>query len=337
MNYKHFILLSLIICLLSIFRWNRQDVFISKFVGKENSTLGSNLEYNVGMNDDTYSYVQYVNYYKGKDVAAEVSKPFTYRFLIPLISSVLPFDAFSSLNVINLLSEILFLFILMKVLLILKFDQKTIFLTSLLHAFSFPVFYYGVIGHIDAPSVLLFILGIYLAFKNNYWGMVLLMILGTFVNEKIVIILPFYFIYKWIGKDFKTSFWQTALLGILFLTCIYLVRNYTINSDTQYFWKADSDLFFKNLSRIKTYLSLMLTGGLPLLIFILSVKHINFRTAHNAALATGVFFVILLILYSILSAYTDGRFMWYIYPFILPLCAIGIGKWINKKKQMLNN
>ncbi len=324
MNYKHFILLSLVVVLMSVVRWNRQDLVIRQFVGADDKNLGEKLGYDVEMSLDSYNYVQYVNYYNGKDVEREVTKPYSFRFLVPFIASLLPFDSFTSLNIICLSTEILGLIFLMKVLALLGFTPKTIFITSFLYAFSFPVFYYGVVGLLDAPAIFLIILGIYLTIRKQLIPLIITMIIAAMANEKTILLLPFFFFFNIKEIGFKRSFINSTIIFIAFVTTSLIVRANTINADSSFIWELSSTALIDNLTRIRTYISLALTGGIPLLIFALSYKYIDFKQSHKFALGMGAIFVMLMIIYSLTAAYTDGRFAWYLYPFLLPLCAYGI-------------
>lgn len=326
MNYKHFILLSLVVVMMSVVRWNRQDLFIRPYVGTDDKNLGEKLGYDVEMSLDSYTYVQYVNYYNGKDVESEVTKPYSFRFLIPLIASLLPFDSFTSLNLICLSTEILGLLFLMKVLALIGFKDKTVFITSLLYAFSFPIFYYGVVGLLDAPAIFLIILGVFLTLRKHLIPLIITMIIAAMVNEKAILLLPFYFFFNIKEIGFKRSFINSALIFVAFLVVSLIVRANTINADSTFMWTVNSSSLIDNLTRLRTYISLALTGGVPLLIFALTYKTIDFKQSHTFAFAMGAVFVVIMILYSLTAAYTDGRFAWYLYPFLLPLCAYGIAK-----------
>lgn len=316
--------------MMSVVRWNRQDLFIRPYVGADDKKLGEKLGYDVEMSLDSYTYVQYVNYYNGKDVENEVTKPYSFRFLVPLIASLLPFDSFTSLNLICLSTEILGLLFLMKVLALIGFKDKTIFITSFLYAFSFPIFYYGVVGLLDAPAIFLIILGVYLTLRKLLIPLILTMIIAAMVNEKAVLLLPFYFFFNIKESGFKRSFINSTIIFVAFVATSLFVRANTINADSTFMWSVNSTSLIDNLTRLRTYISLALTGGVPLLIFTLSYKTIDFKQSHTFAFGMGAIFVVLMIIYSLTAAYTDGRFAWYLYPFLLPLCAYGIDKWSNK-------
>lgn len=315
---------------MSVVRWNRQDLLIRPYVGADTERLGEKLGYDVEMSPDSYNYVQYTNYYNGQDVSNEVVKPYSYRFFVPFVASFLPFDSLTSLNIINLSCEILGLLYLMKILSLIGFRSRTIFLTSLLYAISFPVFYYGVVGLLDAPAVFLIMAGVYYTLRNQYIAIILIILVGAMSNEKSILLLPFFFFYNLKEKGFKKSFLSSTLLFLLFVGVTILVRAYTINAGDSYIWAISTDTLIDNLSRVRTYISLILTGGFPLIIFFVALRNTNFKESHNYAFLMGTIFVGLMIIYSFMAAYTDGRFMWYAYPFILPIAANAIDKYFVK-------
>lgn len=330
MNYKYFIFAATAVVIMSIVRWNRQDFIIEKYVGADDKKLGKKLGYDVQMSLDSYNYVQYVNYYNGDDVSEEITKPYTYRFLVPLIASLLPFDSFTSLNLINLSCEILTVLFLMYIFGAMGFSEKVQLIGGLIFAVSFPVFYYGVVGLLDAPAIFLITLGIYLVLKSKFVPLALVLIIGAMVNEKSILLIPFYFAFVLKAKNFKNALIQTSILAILFVTTNLIVRKLTINADSQFIWTISLDSLFYNLGRIRTYISLLLTGGIPLALLLYSLPRFQKGENPNFALLFGVLMVVIMILYSLTAAYTDGRFMWYIYPFALPLCGYGLQKILNK-------
>lgn len=315
---------------MSVVRWNRQDLIIGKYVGADDKNLGQKLGYDVQMSLDSYNYVQYVNYYNGEDVSDEITKPYTYRFLIPLLASLLPFDSFTSLNLINLSCEILTVLYLMYIFGAMGFSQKVQLFGGLIFAVSFPVFYYGVVGLLDAPAILLITMGIYYVMRGNLIILASLLAIGAMVNEKSILLIPFFFAFTLKEKNVKTSVIQSTVLSLVFVITNLVVRKLTINADSQFIWTISLDSLLYNLGRVRTYISLLLTGGVPLALLLYSLPKFKQSENPNFALLIGVLMVILMIIYSLTAAYTDGRFMWYIYPFALPLCGYGLQNILNK-------
>jgi hypothetical protein len=104
-------------------------------------------------------------------------------------------------------------------------------------------------------------------------------------------------------------------------------------------WMPSFEILIFNLSRLRSWLSFLLTFGVPgvfaLLIFryrATSWFHENF--AETATLITGFFISILLFGYSMLSAHADGRFIWTSYPFSVPLAVIVLSE--IRKSRLVN-
>ena len=114
-----------------------------------------------------------------------------------------------------------------------------------------------------------------------------------------------------------------SMVGILlYIIAVYVSRNFT-PGDSVYMWGANLETLQYNLSRPRTYLSLLLTGGIPLLLTILTfIKLIKNKVSidlNTKLLIVGFIFTILLVIYSMLAAYTDGRFIWIGYTFMIGL------------------
>ena len=72
MNYRNLIILIIIIIILSIPRWNRQDLLIKDFVGKELNNYAERTNYkDINFSTDSYQYLQYISYFNGKEVEQE--------------------------------------------------------------------------------------------------------------------------------------------------------------------------------------------------------------------------------------------------------------------------
>ena len=169
--------------------------------------------------------------------------------------------------------------------------------------------------------------------KNLLLAALFVLVFGAMTSEKAVLALPFFFFFRFKESGFKKSFLFSVLLFSIFVITSLVVRTNTINADSTFLWSVNFESLFFNLGRIRTYISLGLTGGLPLIILLIAIPKIDFSKSHNIAFLAGAFFVILMIIYSFLAAYTDGRFMWYIYPFALPLAAVAVEKYFTNSNK----
>lgn len=321
MNYRNLIILITIIIILSIPRWNRQDLLIKDFVGKELNNYAERTNYrDINFSTDSYQYLQYINYFNGMEVDQELSAPYTYRPLLPYIASLMPFDEFSSLNILNLLFAIAGLVALFLLLKALDLDDNTIFKTGLLYAFSFPIFYYNVVGLIDSSIIAALLFVNYLMVKERIIG-VLLMVMGfVFAKETIILVIPMIFIYYFLKREYLNGLVFGGAALVMYLLLSALIRLFISPSIENYIWTIDWYSINYNLGRPKAFISVFITGFFPMLFGHFGVKH-SPKNVYFKTLRIMIVFALLLVIYSFMTAYADGRFIWYVYPYALPFAA----------------
>ncbi len=321
MNFKRnlftalFILISLLAVTYPRYNWNEIDI-IKPLTGKG--------EYS-GRSVDANQYLLLTDFYRGADNRSKLLTPYTFRPLVPFLASRLPFDSMNSINILNfsaLLLTVLYLFGILKQM---GFDYKLRLLGGMLFIFSFPVMYYGCIGLIDPFLIFLLTLGMYLIFKENWPLLLLLFLIGSFAKETTILLLPVAFAYIYSSKKINkgTIVWLFLFL-IAYLLSIIVCREISPVQST-YIWSPSFETMTSNLARPRTYLSFLLTFGLPGIISVLAIFKMNRRRDNELTyylpLIIGIIFSILLFMFSILSAYSDGRFIWTSYPFSIPLAV----------------
>jgi len=90
-----FFILSLIIVTLPRFNWGE--------LGPLKSLVGVKPF-------DVEQYILYTDYFRGEKNSTVLESPFAYRPLVPFLASFLPYKAFTSINLVNLIFLILTLF-----------------------------------------------------------------------------------------------------------------------------------------------------------------------------------------------------------------------------------
>jgi hypothetical protein len=302
--------LSLLLILVCLPRFNRNSLIIKR-----------------GLDDAAY-YIAYTEYFRGETPSAILAPASNWRPLVPFIASFLPLQPLTAIDIINIVFLVLSLFILFKILNILQIKDNIKWLGCLLFILSFPTFYYGAIGYVD-PGVLLFItLGSYFILQKKWNWLIPTIILGLLAKETIFIILPAAIVYLFLS----TSRTKAFIYSILYVSCYILVTMlirkfapFTGNANPQ-FWHFSFAAFEDNLLRINVYFSLMLSLGVPAIIFVLYplrshiyiIQKMPYMLACLAAIATGLG----MWFFSFLTAAADGRIIWMIYPFIIPYVAL---------------
>lgn len=290
---------------------------------------------------DIEQYETYTEYFKGdKEKGSEMEGPFAYRPLVPLLASFLPFDALTSINLVNLLFLIIALYPLAGILKLFKLDGNYILIGELLFIFSFPVFYYGTSGYIDSVLITFIMFGTYLILKEKLFLFFLTFIAGMSVKETIIILIPVFTFYLFFQKKIllRRRLMLFLLLIIIYLAGMFFLRKLTPGAES-YIWYPSVNIFIKNLTRVKTFLSILLTFGFPGIGSLLfTYKLIRNRASYTKELILimGVIFIMLISLFSLFAAYADGRHIWTSYPFTIPLSVLYLKSLNNSGRLSFN-
>lgn len=328
-EHKSIIFFALFVCLTLVClpRFDRNDYgIIKKFVGNEDLYEGLPI--------DILIYKNYVEYFRGEKSEESVMPPYTYRVLVPFLASKLPFHPLTSINLVNLFFLYIGLISVYFSLCVLKLNFSLSVIGCLMFIFSFPVFYYGTSGYIDATFVGLLSATVYFILSKKYFLLMPLILLTSFANEKAIILFPFliFFLFAEEADRKKSILIITLSLIIYFLTSFFL-RSFTPSSSQTYLWIPDTKYILQNIFRPKTYLSFALTFGIPGILTILSLFYFSAdRMKKILYFYIGSFTSFILYIYSIFSAWSDGRTVWTMYPFAIPVSVLLIEMLIKEKK-----
>lgn len=316
-NYNKIYFLSFILLVLVCLpRFNQNNFWIIKNYVGNNGHLG---EYSI----DTQNYIDIIDYYKGKHKKIDViSEPYTYRVLPTFIASLLPFNSLTSLNLLNLFSLLIALWIQLITLEKLKINKGIISISSLLFIFNFPTFYFGTSGVVDPFLILIFYIILYtILFKYNIL-FISMMFLGALSKETTIILIPFYFIFNGLNKK---SFLYSFLAFAIFIIGIYLSR-ILIPINSNFVWAIDYENLIFNLGRIRSYFSYIISYSyfLPIIFYFIYLKY--YKSKIEYSLITGVILANMIFIYSFFAAYPDSRLIWTAYPFTILYISISMNK-----------
>ncbi|WP_337864990.1 hypothetical protein [Ignavibacterium sp.] len=307
------LLLLLYLVVLPRFNWRDLPQPFNQFVGEKPF--------------DVVQYQKYVQFFRGnKNVANELEGPFSYRPLVPLLASVIPFQSNTSINLINLFFLTLGLIYLLRLLRLFGFNENQSIIGGLFFILSFPLFYYATSGYIDGSLLGILLISTYYLFDDKYFLFILTFTLGIFIKETIIILLPVAIIEFMIKEKSKIKFLKVIIPVLLYFLVIVLIRKIAPHKES-YVWKPSIDILIYNLVRVKTYLSFLLTFGIPGLLatYLIITKKIQMISKEiSYPILAGFLFSFLLWLYSLFAAYSDGRQLWITYVFSIPLALFVI-------------
>ncbi len=332
-------ILFLCLLLVSIPRFNRNDMGILEKFTQDDGLSYSNDE-GVSIEKlplDAYQYILITEYFRGKSTIDLIQKPYSDRPLVPIIASILPFDPMTSINILNFLFMLASLYFIYKTISLLGFSEYLLLIGCLLFIFSFPTFYYGVIGNIDPAVIFLLSLGLFLLLLNKWHFLVSIFLLGPFIKESVVILIPVCFYYTWVKRNIsKIPLYWCVAYSIVFITFYFVSKN-IIQLPDDSFWFPSVKVVVSNLLRPRTFLSFFLSFGIPGLLSVIAIYQLLKNDSSDSLkkympMIVGLVCSILLSIYAVLSAYSDGRFIWLSYPFSILLSIYYLDKMVIKIK-----
>lgn len=178
--------------------------------------------------------------------------------------------------------------------------------------------------------------GLYLILKENNYLMILLYLLGGAVKESLIILPIIHLSYLYFAKKINLKSILPLIINIaVFIVSSLFVRK-QMNFGSFYLWSPGWKTINENIYRKNTYIAFVLTYFHFGIINILNLKFIKQFSNFEKSLYIGVFLSVCLYLYSIIGAYTDGRFIWTAYPFAIPLVMIYLSRIIQSKEIPLS-
>jgi hypothetical protein len=303
------VLIVIFLLIVSV-RFNRNDLLVKRSLG------------------DARYYIENVKFFRGEKISYGLQAPFNERLLVTILASPLPFDPMTSINIVNVLFLSLSLFYFFKTLKLLVPDQDFVWAGLYMFVISFPTFYYATIGYVDSGVLLMIFVGLYAIYSQKYILFLSAIALGTLAKEGIVLLIP---VAAAFGYVFQNRKWYLyALAGLAIYLVIWGLVKHNIPNSEGYtpvlFWQPISWRLQDNLTRINTYVSSVLSFGIPgFLCCYFIIKYPTALLARwkedlplwlGAIGGTGLWF------YSIFSAHTDGRFFWIAYCFPILLSMI---------------
>lgn len=311
---KYYIYIFLVLALVLFLRFNRQDLFIKDLVG----IIGG----------DHHQYYALVDYFRGQSPFWYADAPFNKRLLVPLIASVLPFERGFSLNLTNALLLYLGFASLFYALVKSGLPRKFVFLSVLLHIVTFPVFYYSVVGFIDAALVGWMMLLLALLLRKKYIFFTILLAIGVFLKESVVIILVCGVLYFLLTKNYRYAVISIILYIAAYFTHIKIMQILNYGIPYNYKWVIDLSTLKSNLVRPRTYFSFVLSMYPAIFVYIWSIQFYLKKYYENdfkqiaITCIVGITLTLLLYGYSLFVAYSDGRFLFPAIAFSVVLLSI---------------
>lgn len=307
-------------------RFARQDsIFGLSFAGLTGSDLG-----------DAAEYIRYTDFFRSGGALPD--PPFVFRPIMPAVASLLPWDPLVSLSAVGVACIIFAAGFVLAVCYEITNDLDASTLGALMFSLSFPTFYYSSIGIVDPLSVALCALAALLVIRRAVLWSAFVFALAVLSKESTISALPFFVVFVATDQGARTSKAFAAGSFLLFaILSFWASRNVFIPAGvaTMHNWPIGMDITWENLSRARTYATLLLGVGLQGFIAVYWwIKRLTGRLSYLAdPFMWGGIGSIVLFSYSILSAYSDARFLWVGQIFTSVVAADVISKYLERRNR----
>jgi len=276
---------------------------------------------------DGKHYVDLVRYFRSQIDSSALSAPFSYRVAGPLLASLLPLDPMTALNIVNLLALGVTTLLIQRIILMLSGSLESALAGSGLFIFSFPTFYYGTIAYVDPVLICSLTLFVFALCVKNQRLAVVAFLFGCLAKESMLLTTPAYFAYALrSGGTHERQVVRVAIVvgsGVIVLSAIrWLIP---VGSDLRL--GPSLQFLVTNSSRPFAWLSVLLSFGIPgFLLTVLLCRRVAreklFRHAMGLPLSFGALGSIILLAATWCAAHVDGRPVWTLYPFAVPMIAL---------------
>lgn len=306
------VLLALALLVVAAPRFDQRDV------GPLAAVTGTEQGANLG---DAEHYVRYVEALRG-DAGGLPPAPFRYRPLTPVLAAPLPVGALTAINIVNVLALAVAAIGLWMMLRLLELSERQSDLGCLLFIVSFPTAYYGTIGYVDPLAVAIIMLGVWALLADRRLLVLVLLILGALARESTVVLAALGVI--WLATQSRgprVLLWSLGWIGA-FVATIVTVR-VMLNGAGTNLWRPSIDRAIDNLSRPRTWSSAALTLGVPAVLIAARLPELRrLRRDRLVFFGAGAVLCLGVFGYALLAAYADGRFIWPIYAFTVPITLL---------------
>lgn len=151
--------------------------------------------------------------------------PWGYRILVPHLASALPFGLRLNFMIISYLSFVMINLILFYWLRKEHLSVLKSFCCCLFYTFSYAgVYNIHNFVHVGFFEHLLLLLGFIAIYKNKFLPLFLVILIGSFAKETLILLIPLYLIVNFHKSEWQETSLKTLMLSLLYLCIFYLIR-----------------------------------------------------------------------------------------------------------------
>jgi hypothetical protein len=276
-----------------------------------------------GTVEDSLAYFNTARYLRGELPASALRAPFPYRLLVPAVASVLPGDlrnAFAGLNWAFVTAAAVLMW---RTALHLGARPKHALLAGLMMLVSVPTVWYAPFLLVDPGSVCMRSLFVLAVLTGQPWLALGAGVIATAIREENILLLG------WLLLAGRVS-WRAGLAALALAGAwLVTVRWWVIGGLPGYTWRPNWWTVRHALQDMPSILSLLGCAGIVLPLGVLGWR----RASDQLKPLRGLLVLMLLpSLYAATSVRIDGRAIWELYPFLVPLAIAAVSQSASKAR-----
>ena len=268
-----------------------------------------------GTVEDSQAYYDTARYLRGELAASELRAPFPYRLLVPAIASVMPGDLRNGFAFLNWVLVVAGACCMSAAVLRAGLGHQRAVAAGLLMIVSLPTFWYAPYLLVDPGSICARTVFVLAVLSGQPWLAALAGLVGSAIREENVLLLV------WLVATRRIA----VLPGLGFLAAaggwMVLVRWHIITGLPGYTWQPNLGTVMAALRDTRSLISIAGTAFL-----VVPLALVGWRPAPPQLLPLGGLLLLMALpqLYAALSVRVEGRLIWGLYPFLVPL-AVCVG------------
>jgi hypothetical protein len=183
---------------------------------------------------DAKHYEALVEFFRGQGAFSDAGTIWRGRVLVPLLASILPFDAILSLRIVSIIFTLLCVIAYWQILSLYNFRSKERYLGIMLFVISVPTIVIGSTPLTDPAGMFFILLSLYIynKFEGDQKRFLIIGVIigvGVFARESVLFILPVFIVWEIVDsgiklKVLKDLIIKTILIGIIPLISFIIVR-----------------------------------------------------------------------------------------------------------------
>jgi len=262
--------------------------------------------------EDSLAYFNTARYLRGEAAFGELRAPFPYRLLMPALAAYLPGDLRNTFAAVNWIAISVAAGGLSRIVAHVGGSRRQVIFAGLLLVFSVPTFWYASYLLTDPGALCartLFVLGVVTC---QPWLAVGAALAATAIREENILLLLWLLVFRRVGIAAGIAALAAAAGWLL------LVRWWLLPGLPSYLWVPSLGTLWAALHDVRTLLSVASAAVIVLPLAALGWRHIP---PSLAPLKTMLLLMALPPAYAALSVRVDGRAIWSLYPFLVPLAV----------------